>query len=339
MLARFHSLVIVCGLAVPLIAAPGGRAQTAGADCSYLVTGHAYVNTFQGFMNTQKYAGVVLGDQQQWGLLPNAGAGVMTFYSGGVVKNTESIMIGQFGVMPKVEVSGTYILKWDTNKFPILCTGTAHLAGIVGSTPVVDNFQITATPDGNRVEMIHSDAGLIVQTTTHPAEPRGCRNSTIGGKFIYSTTGWGIGQIEPAAGPAQMLAGYVTAAMEGGMQFFPSLAAPQGFDAVPEGANAAMAWDTLSIDGGVPFNQTFIPVYRKMWGWYKVNKDCTGTMVLRDDTGQNPDFQINFYVGKDGSAIDAVNVNSLADLVPGAPPIPVFVMPIPMIRATIQNQK
>lgn len=340
MLALFRSTVVVCSLAVPLLAASAVSAQTAGVDCSYLVAGHAYANTFEGFMNTQKYGGFVLGGQQQWGLLPNAGAGVMTFYPRGVVTNTESIIIGQFGVMPTVEVRGTYVLRWDTSKFPILCTGTAHLTGSVGGAPMVDDFQITVTPDGNRVEMIHTNPGLIVQTIARPAEQRACRNSTIGGTFTYSTTGWALGQFDPGADSTAMLAGYASGAMAGAMQFFPGLAAPQGFDGVPDGANAVMAWDTLSLDGGVPLDKTtFVPIQRKMWGWYHVNKDCTGTIVLRDDTGHDPDFQIAFYVGKDGNALDGVNVNSLADLIPGSPAIPVFVMPIPLERAVIQNQR
>ena len=340
MFARFHSIALVCGLSVPMLALPVASAQTAGADCSYLVAGHSYANTFQGFLNTVKFAGFTLGNQQQWGLLPNAGAGVMTFYAGGIVKNTESIVVGQFAVMPKVDVSGTYSLKWDTSKFPILCTGTAHLTGSVGPTPMVDDFQITVTPDGKRVEMIHTNPGLIVQTITRPAESDHCRNSSISGRFTYSTTGWGLGQFEPGAAPAQMLAGYITAAMTGGMQFFPGVAAPDGFEDVPDGASSVLAWDTVSIDGGVPANNTFVPVYRKQWGWYKVDpKSCTGSMVLRDDTGMDPDFQINFYIGKGGNAIYAVNVNNFADLAPGAPAIPVFVLPIPMERAVVQNQQ
>jgi hypothetical protein len=341
MFPRFHSIAIVCGLFLaPLLTAPVGSAQTTGADCSYLVAGHSYANTFEGFMNTQKFGGFRLGDERQWGLLPNAGAGVMTFQAGGNVKNTESIMIGQFGVMPKVDVKGTYSLKWDTSKFPILCTGTAHLTGSFRGIPMVDDFQISVTPDGKRVEMIHTNPGLIVQTITGPAETRQCRNNIISGKYTYSTTGWGLGQFEPDAGPQQMLAGYITAAMTGGMQFFPGVAAPDGFENVPTGASALLAWDTLSIDGGVPVNNLFVPVYRKQWGWYKVDPDdCSGTMVLRDDTGRNPDFQINFYIGKDGDVIYAVNVNNFADLLPGAPAIPVFVMPIPLERVTLQNHE
>jgi hypothetical protein len=141
-----------------------------------------------------------------------------------------------------------------------------------------------------------------------------------------------------------MLAGYITAAMTGAMQFFPGMAAPEGFDRVPDGASAVMAWDTLSIDGGVPVTigggvppkMTFVPVHRKQWGWYKVDpKTCAGTMVLRDDM-KDPDFQINFYIGKDGNAVYAVNINNLADL--GGPSIPVFVMPIPLERVGVQSQ-
>lgn len=279
-------------------------------------------------MNTLKFAGFTLGDQEHpWGLLPNAGAGVMTFSPGGRVTNIESIVIGQYGVIPRVEVIGTYSLQWDTSKFPILCSGKAHLTG----SGMVDDFQLTVTPDGDRVEMIHTNHGLIVQTRTLPAESQGCRNKTISGKYTYSTAGWGRGQFETGAKPEQMLAGYITAAMTGAMQFFPGIAAPDGFADVPAGASAVIAWDTLSIDGD--------PVYRKQWGWYKVDpKDCTGTIVLRDDTGMDPDFQINFYIGKDGKAIYAVNVNGMPDLSQVGLPIPAFVMPIPLERVVVQDQ-
>ena len=37
--------------------------------------------------------------------------------------------------------------------------------------------------------------------------------------------------------------------------------------------------------------------------------DCTGTLLLRDDTGVDPDFKIDFYIGKDGSSVYAVDAN------------------------------
>jgi hypothetical protein len=338
MFARFCKVTSLSVIAFVFLSLPAAVAQVQGADCSQLVAGHSFANTFEGFMNTQKFAGFTLGDQPIWGLLPNAGAGVTTFYPGGIVKNSESLVVGQFGVFPGVDVTGTYSLKWDTTRFPILCTGTAHMTGNAGVVPMVDDFQISVTPDGKRLQMIHTNPGLIVQTTTRPAESRRCRNSTVAGEYTYSTTGWALGQLEPSAGPAQELAGYITAAMTGGMQFYPGLAAPDGFENVPDGASAVLAWDTLGIDGGVPAGNTFVPVQRKEWGWYYVDpKTCAGTMVLRDDTGMDPDFQINFYMGKDGNAIYAVNVNNLADLAPGAPRVPVFVMPIPLLRVNAQE--
>jgi hypothetical protein len=302
--------------------------------------GRSYANLFEGFMNSQKFAGFTLGDDHQWGLLPNAGAGVTTFLAHGVVKNTESIMVGQFAVFPKVDVVGTYKLQWDSSRIPVLCTGTAHLTGVAYGMPMVDDFQITVTPDGNHVDMIHTNAGLIVQTRTRPAETQGCRNRTVSGKYTYSTTGWGARQFEPGAAPPQMLAGYVSAAMTGAMQFFPAVTAPEGFEDVPPGASLVTAWDTLSIDGGIPLTgSTFVPIYRKQQGWYKVDPaTCTGTIVLRDDTGVDPDFQIRFYIGKGGDAVYALNVNNLEDLIPGAS-IPAFVMPIPLERVNEANKQ
>jgi hypothetical protein len=339
MFARIYAIAVLCGLCLPVLATPAPATQAVADDCSYLVAGHSYANTFAGFMNTQKYAGFTAGDQQQWGLLPDAGAGVTTFYTGGLVKNIESILVGEFGVFSKVNLSGTYSLKWDTSKTPVLCSGTVHMTGTAGGMPMVDDFQIVVASDGDRVEMIHTNAGLIVQTVAHPAEQRSCRNNILRGTYLYSTTGWALAPlfgVDPTTpeGSAQTLAGYITGAMTGAMHFSPD-AAPSGeYDHVPAaGAGAVTAWDTLSVNGGVDDGKgNYVPLYRQMQGWYQVNpSDCSGTLVLRDNIG-SPEFLISFYVGKDGNAIHAVNVNNFADF--GGPSIPIFLFPIPMERAS-----
>lgn len=331
-------------LSVPLI-----HAQTAGASCNYLVAGHSYANVFGGYMNAKKYRDLNL--PVELGVVPNAGAGVVTFLPGGVVTNSEILVIGRVGAM-SVGMTGTYSLRFDTGKTPLLCAGPVTLTmngtGVNGIPAINDYFQVTVTPTGDRVEMIHTNPGLIVQTITRPAETHGCRNDTIRGIYTYSTAGWGLAFLDPSIDPnnpadaAQQFGGYIAAAMTGAMKFFPGLPPSAGFDNVPEGANAVTGWDIVNANGGLPSlgdPSTYVPMYRKMWGWYKINgQDCTGTMVVRDDTGVDPDFQINFYVGEDGKALYAVNMNTLS--LPGAPaPVPLFVMPIPMERVNLQNQQ
>jgi hypothetical protein len=337
-LGKFRYVIVLCGVVALFLTVPVLRAQTSGADCGSLVVNHSYANTFSGFMNTGEYLGFNLGDQGQWGLVPNAGAGIVTFLPGGVVKNTETIVVGQFAVQQDAGLTGTYNLKWDMSKTPALCAGPVHMivngTGTNGIPAVADDFQVTVTPDGQRVEMIHTNAGLIVDTTAEPAGTAGCRNNTIDGKYTYTTRGWGLGALmgmddSVPAQSAQMLAGYLPAAMSGAMQFSSHVAAPDGFEGVFAGASAVSGWDTLSINGGPP-------VYRKMIGWYKVNRDCTGTLVLRDDSGVDPDFQIELFVGKGGDSVYGVNMNTISM---GGPAVPVFVMPIPLERTIVQNQR
>ncbi|MFP5229210.1 MAG: hypothetical protein ACLGXA_16470 [Acidobacteriota bacterium] len=341
---RFTALLgIGCAVA---FTAPAARAQTTSADCRYLVAGHSYANVFGGYINAKKYRDLNL--PVELGVVPNAGAGVVTFLPGGVVKMTETLVIGQVGALTG-GLTGTYSLKFDTSKTPLLCAGTISATlngtGVNGVPAITDNFQITVTPEGSRVEMIHTNPGLIVQTVARPAETHGCRNGTIGGSYTYSTTGWALAALDPSIQPTdgvQQCGGYITAAMTGGMQFFPGFPPAAGFDDVPEGASAMTGWDTLNANGGLPSPanpSVYVPIVRKMWGWYKVNRqDCSGTMVVRDDTGVDPDFYINFYIGEDGRAIYAVNVNTFE--LPGLPvPVPLFVMPISMERVNFSGPR
>jgi hypothetical protein len=288
-------------------------AQMQGSDCSYLVARQSYANAFGGFINIPVYFGIP--DTGEVGLVPNAGAGMATFYPGGKVTNTETILIGLLGLMPDDSITGTYKLRWDTSKTPALCTGTMS-ASDAGGTPY--NFQLTVSPDGKEVQMIHTDTGLIVTTTLYPMNTNGCRKSTITGKYIYNTKGWGL---IPGVPLDQTLGGYIAGAMSGAMQFLPGVS-PTGFSGVPAGAGSIKAWDTLNINGTTR--------YRQMFGWYIVNPDCTGKIVLRDPADTTVDFQIEMFVGRGGSLIHAVNINTVD--MGGGDVIPIFLMPIPMER-------
>jgi hypothetical protein len=208
----------------------------------------------------------------------------------------------------------------------MFCTGPAKLfVQGPGGTPGVEyDFQVNVHNGGERLEMIHTNPGLIVDFIALPAETSACRNATIAGKFSYTTLGWGMLPNQPED---QTLAGYVTGAMSGGMQFYPHLLPPSEFTDAPERSALVDAWDTLSISG--------IPVTRHMSGWYKLDADCTGTIALRDDIG-DPEFRIEMFIGRGGQAIYAVNLNTF-DRGDGKQ-IPMFLMPIPMQRTGDESQ-
>ncbi len=334
MSGRCQRVTLLFAFGSIVIAASVLSGQSAGTDCSYLVAGRSYANTFGGFINAQQYLNVNLGPEGQWVLLPSAGAGIMTFRADGTVTNTETLMAGQF-IGGKMTLNGSYTLAWDSSKIPIMCAGRVRLPGEVNGMSFEDDFQMTVTSDGHRVELIHTNAGLIVATATRPAEVKGCSNATIGGKYTYSTKGWGLGALVGVTDSKQLLAGYVAASMSGTLQFFPYRAAPDDFIDAPLGASAVLGWDTLNIGGALSASMPVL-IYRKMLGWYKVDPtDCTGTLLLRDDTGVDPEFKIDFYIGKDGNLVYAVDANVI-DGPMG--PIPGFVMPIPLERVTSRAQ-
>jgi hypothetical protein len=40
--------------------------------------------------------------------------------------------------------------------------------------------------------MIHTNAGLIVETSMFPMNAAGCRNSSMTGSYSYNSTGWAL---------------------------------------------------------------------------------------------------------------------------------------------------
>ncbi|WP_348261549.1 hypothetical protein P8935_17310 [Telmatobacter sp. DSM 110680] len=305
---------------------PALSAQRQGGDCSYLVANQTYANTFQGFLNIPVYfAALNLPTPPGMGLVPNAGAGKITFFSGGTAANVETISIGWLGLKTDVLINGPFKLSWDTGKTPALCSGT--FSGSDGQTNY--NFQLIVTQNGRRVEMIHTDAGLVVGASSVLMETRGCHNSAIAGSYSYNTLGWALAPGYPVE---QSLAnteisglGYVPGSMSGAMRFYPKLPpSKSAFPDAPAGSGTVLAWDTLSANGTI--------LKRTMTGWYKVDPlDCQGTIVLNDNV--YPPYQIEVFVGADGETLHAVNVN-VADPKLGIGPVPTFLMPISLERVS-----
>lgn len=323
MFARIYSFAVLSSLCFILLAAPVLAAQAPGADCSNLVAGHSYANTFGGFTNLTLFNG------NPAGLVPNAGAGVITFLPHNVVQARETLMVGLFGLSKDLPVKGTYSLTWDTSRRPVFCTGPVKLI-LAGPHPVEFDFQMFVDPSADRVEMIHTNPGLIDDFISRPAKTAGCENATIAGKYSYTTTGWGWFPWWPSPDhplPEQTLNGFIAGAMSGGMQFSPNLPPPSSFPDADEGSARADAWDNLSIDG----DTIHIPSSRHMVGWYKLNHDCSGTLVLQDDVG-NPVFHIELFVGRAGEEIHAVNIDTAPDA--DGNQVPMWLFPIPLQRVS-----
>lgn len=311
---RFR-LSILLMMLVPLLFATSVAAQVHGADCHNLVVNRTYAGNFAGYLNLPVYMGVP--DDGPLGVVPNAGAGKITFLSHGNVTNTETIVIGLLGLDKDRLITGSYTLAWDTTKTPAVCLGAIHMSD--GSTSY--DFQLIASNDGERVEMIHTNTGLIVGTSMFPMIPAGCRNGSMAGTYTYNTTGWALAPPTPPTPADQMLSAYIPGAMSGAMHFYPN-ASPDhtAFPEAPPDAALVRAWDSLSANGAI---QT-----RHMVGWYKVSHDCTLTLVLLDDIGYPP-FHIEGFIARGGNTVYAANIDTM-DFPSG--PVPMFLMPITLSR-------
>jgi hypothetical protein len=258
------------------------------------------------------------------GLVPTAGAGFLTFLPHGKVRGRVTLAIGLLGLAPDLvfDSSSEYSLSWDTSKTPAVCSG-AMILKASGEAPF--HFQLLVTQDGQRIEMIHTDAGLVVGVTGFPVHTSGCSNQSLNAKYSENMKGWGLA---PPSGPLsfppeQLLAGYFLFAASGAWEFHPDVPpAKTDFPDSPPGSGSVVAWDTGSLNG--------IVLPRTMTGWYKVNPDCSGTTVLRDSLG-NPDFHLELFAGENGRSVDLVNLDTVT--VPGAPtPLPAYVLSITLTR-------
>jgi hypothetical protein len=163
--------------------------------------------------------------------------------------------------------------------------------------------------------MIHTNAGLIVETSMFPMNAAGCRNSSMTGSYSYNSTGWALAS--PSTPADQLLSAYIPGAMSGAMRFSPNTPPDRtAFPDAPAGAGSVRAWDTLSANGAI--------LTRTMRGWYKVTHDCTVSIELVDNIG-NPPFHVEGFIGRGATAVYAANIDTM-DLASG--PVPMFLMPI-----------
>lgn len=308
------SFLLSSALIVAICALSANAARAQGKDCSQVVVNRSYSQTFQGFLNVPAYfAALGVPSPPGVGIVPNAGTGWVTFLPQGKMAGRITLAIGLLGLLPDLELdsSSSYSLSLDASKEPSVCAGdiTVNAPGLPGGGPL--HFQLVVGQGGQQVEMIHTDAGLILALTGLPIQTSGCGNTSIRGKYTYSIKGWGLAPPSGALSfpPEQLLAGYFPFAFSGAMEFSGRRSESPG---APEGAGYVVGWDTVTLNG-----QIMPRIYD---GWYKVERSCTGTVVLHD-RASNTDFHLELLVGKGGQTVHLANV----DTVPGTA-IPTFVM-------------
>jgi hypothetical protein len=304
--------VMVLLLAAPLIAAQPRP------DCSNLVVNRTYAGNFAGYMNVPLFMGST--DNGSVGVVPNAGAGSITFLPGGNVSNTETIAIGLLGLHKDTLITGTYTLGWDMSKEPAVCVGAIHESdGLLAY-----DFQLLVASNGDRIEMIHTNPGLVVGTSMFPMNTGSCHNTSMKGTYTYNSTGWALAS--PGTPADQMLSAYIPGSMSGAMHFDADTPAdPIAFPDAGAGAGSVSGWDALSVNGAI--------LTRSMKGWYKVGEDCTVNIVVVDTLGYPP-FHIEGFIARGSSSVYAANVDTI-ELQSG--PVPMFLMPITFIRAASEK--
>jgi hypothetical protein len=170
----------------------------------------------------------------------------------------------------------------------------------VGYAGMIGHFQLLVARNGQRIEQIHTDAGLIVGLTGYRVDISGCAPGSLIGRYPYNMKGWGLSGGPVAFPSEQLLSGYFPFVMSGVMEFH---------------AGSITAWDTASLNG--------IVLSRTLTGWYTVNPDCTGNIALADSFGNS--FTLEMLVDKSGGAVHLVNTDTIA--LPGfSSPVPAFVL-------------
>jgi hypothetical protein len=251
-----------------------------------------------------------------FGVVPNAGAGQLTFLRHGQAKATMTIAIGAVGLFIDVPLQGNYELFRDHSKKPVVCSGTLFLSGDFPPPggPQTLHFQLIVANNAQQIGMMRTDSGSMVAFTALPMRLSGCSNATIAGKYSSSANVWGLAP--PGVPPT--LNGYIDAADSSAMQFHPY----QRPSAGPPGSGSIEGWDTVSLSGAI------IP--RILTGWYKVNPNCTGTVVVNDNIG-SPVFHLQLFVVNDGTALQILNFDAVS---PGSglSPIPVYLFMLNLNR-------
>lgn len=314
---RKYSLVTSAAFAVFALLAfssPAFATPSPGSDCSSLVIGKSYANSFSGLINLPVYfAALHTTPPAGAGLEPAGGGGTITFASGGAFTSQETLTPGMLGVNKDVAITGTYQLTYASNKSPIVCTGTMSGHGLLLNHQVPFTYQLIVSADGSRVEMLETDSGSIVGITGSQMPEAGtCSNASLNDSFSIgeehsdNAAGW---MLNPSAASGQMLNDYVPLGIGGAVQFS-SGTSPSGFPSAPSGASALTAWETISVNG------VMLPI--QFTGWYLVNSNCTGSMLLHATNGVVPDMPYEMSIAADGS-VQVVDENSAITLPNGAP--------------------
>ena len=293
-------ILLLAGLVAALTAAvPVVQAQQ--INCNYLVAGRSYVHVFNGFINTELYGLLPLSSVLGTGVFPNAGAGTVIFKRDGSVGGATTLKIGPM-VLPDIPMlNAKYALHWNLAQKPPVCAGTMSSdVQVPGFSTVTEHWQVIAHSNGDRVELMHTDAGLIVGSSLLPAHMGACSNWTIAGKYSYDGRGWGPNVLSST----HTLDGFIPFVMSGAMRFRPDrVPDPALFpgDPPPSGSRVLEAWDGFSIDGQIG-SRTAI-------GWYKLNANCAGMAAFKDSLGF-PDFHLLLVVGSEARTVNMLNVDS-----------------------------
>ena len=259
----FVLILVLILLAIP--AAAQTSAAIRAMSCSEILEGQRYAFVFQGFYD--------LGDGM--GLTPNVGGGVIHFGHDGRFSALANLNIGGFPVMD-YSLEGPYSMKENTSTQPPVCAGTA--AADSGPT-----FQFIVTRNGEILEQMHTDQGLIAVVTSLPVERGPCTNASLRGSYVYSANGFFA-----TSGPMQPFGAYTPFGFSGVVSF--------------DGRGHLNGWDTVSIGGQV------LPEPRTYSGTYHMRPDCTATSEFQDSL-HNDVHTVN-YLYKDGKAVAIVNVDA-----------------------------
>jgi len=290
-------LALFISMTMSMLAVPVAVGQPPGADCRNLVAGRTYAHVFEGVINTELFPlPGVTGD------IPNAGLGTIIFNRDGTVGGSTTLKIGP-AVFVAPMVNATYSLAWDASKKPMMCTGTMK-SDTPASPTGTENWQLVVSEMGNRVEIIHTDTGLIVGTTAFPLQRCKCSNHTLNSTYTYNAKAWSFPVPPPPPfppfTPEELFNGFMPFAFSGAIVFKPHVSGATGVPGAPAGSSYLEGWDMVSLNGFIT-PRTYV-------GWYEVNADCSATMVLVDSLG-NPPIHTSALILQGADTIDILNLD------------------------------
>lgn len=276
-------------------------ARASASICGSGLANHVYVNSFGGLINYPQYfMGLGYPVPSGSGLEPNAGAGQLTFTSSTNFVYKESLAIANLGLYQDSTIQGTYSLSLSpTGACTGTMTGTANLRGLV----LPFNYQFVVSNDTYRLSIMNTTTGLLIDFTSEgltPGPAVTCSNSSLnstGYPYSYAARGWSLAP--PNSPSGQMLGGYIALAITGSLNFTSTPAAAT-FPSSPAGADLVTAADTVTINGTKDGQRT-------VTGWYIVNANCTGTMLLQSQGYPTMTFEL--FPSYENLTVRAVDVD------------------------------